>query len=129
MKNDKGFTLIEIIVTLTLVAVVAAMVLPYLYTTLSQSSTPMWRLRDTLTLKQVMENITQDYHATTLDAVQTNIGTEGTSQNNNYGIYRVMNNRFVQFSSNTETAGGTNLLKVTIANAAGEQLTTLFYRK
>ena len=34
MKNDKGFTLIEIIVTLTLIAVVAAMVLPYLYTTL-----------------------------------------------------------------------------------------------
>jgi prepilin-type N-terminal cleavage/methylation domain-containing protein len=129
MKNDKGFTLIEIIVTLTLVAVVAAMVLPYLYTTLSQSSTPMWRLRDTLALKQIMENITQDYHTTTLDALQISIGTEDTSQNNNYGSYRVINNRFVQFSSNIEAAGGTNLLKVTIANSAGEQLTTLFYRK
>jgi hypothetical protein len=89
----------------------------------------MWRLRDTLALKQIMENITQDYHTTTLDALQISIGTEDTSQNNNYGSYRVINNRFVQFSSNIEAAGGTNLLKVTIANSAGEQLTTLFYRK
>lgn len=129
MKTNRGFTLIELIVTLTLIAVVAAMVLPYLYTTLSQSSTPLWRLRDTLSLKQVMENITQDYHASTLDALQISIGPEDTSQNNNYGSYWVVRNRFIQFSSNTEASGGSNLLKITITNSDGEQLTTLFYRK
>jgi len=129
MKRDQGFTLIEIIVTLTLIAVVAAMVMPYLHTTLSQSSTPMWRLRDSLALKQIMENITQDHYGATLSELQGRIGSEDSLQNNSYGKYRVINNRFIQFSSYTEASGGNDLLKVTIAHSSGEQLTTLFYKK
>jgi len=131
MKSNKGFTLIEIIITLTMVAIVAAMVVPYLSTSLSQSGTPMWRLRDALALKQVMENITQDYHSPgmTLTALVNKIGPENTSQNNNYGSYQVIKNRFIEFPGNTEVPGGTNLLKVTISDSKGEQLTTLFYRK
>ena len=129
MKKKNGFTLLEIIITLALISIAAAMVLPYLSTALTQSGASMWRLRDSLALRQVMENITQDYQAITLSTLRTNIGSEGTSQANNYGTYQVIRNRYIQFSGNTEQAGGSTLLKVTIAGNGGEQLTTLFYKR
>ncbi|MEE9912526.1 MAG: type II secretion system GspH family protein [Deltaproteobacteria bacterium] len=130
MRNHKGFTILEIVVTLTLIAIVAAMVLPYLYTNFAQSGAPMWRLKDTLSLKQVMENITQDYNVTTLEALKISIGAAGTDQNNAYGQYHVVQNSFIKFTGNSEdTDTSPNLLKVTIANSKGEQLTTLFQKK
>lgn len=58
----------------------------------------------------------------TLSNLQTNIN------NKNYGTYDVVYNAFIQFpvGSDTETAGGSNILKVTIRNDQGESLTALF---
>ena len=58
----------------------------------------------------------------TLSNLQTNIN------NKNYGTYDVVHNTFIQFpvGSDAETAGGSNILKVTIRNDQGETLTALF---
>jgi hypothetical protein len=58
----------------------------------------------------------------TLSNLQTNIN------NKNYGTYDVVHNAFIQFpaGSDAETAGGSNILKVTIRNDQGETLTALF---
>jgi prepilin-type N-terminal cleavage/methylation domain-containing protein len=56
----------------------------------------------------------------TLSNLQTNIN------NNNYGTYDVVYNNYIQFVSDTETPGGNNILKVTIKNDQGGNLTALF---
>ena len=93
-------------------------------------------LKKALALQQVMENITEDYvdSAKTqsfLDTVlRVNIGPEGTDQNNGYGQYHVITNRFIKFVGQAETdivsGDPKETLKVTIRNDIGEILTVLF---
>jgi len=59
---ESGFTLIEVIITLVVVAVVAAMMVAYFGTSITQSSLPIARLKATGKLNQIMEKITADYN-------------------------------------------------------------------
>lgn len=58
------------------------------------------------------------------------IGAKDSTQNNTYGKYHVVENRFVKFVSNTIQPIGTgekeNILEVKIKNDEGDTLTTLF---
>jgi hypothetical protein len=58
----------------------------------------------------------------TLANLQNNIN------NKNYGAYDIVYNNFIQFpiGSDSETTGGSNILKVTIKNLEGESITALF---
>ena len=126
-NKHSGFTLIEIIMTLVIVAVVGAGLAPYLGTALTQSSAPIRMLNQSLGLQQVMENMTADYEAnykTDLNTLKSNIGGEGP-QNNSYGQYTVVQSDFIVFAPPPPTAEN-NLLKVTISNGSGNTLTTLF---
>lgn len=60
MKKN-GFTLIEIIVTLTIVAVAGALFVAYMGTSLTQSAVPASQVRSQYALIQQMEEITSDY--------------------------------------------------------------------
>lgn len=60
IKQD-GFTIIEIIITLVLLAVLAAMMVPYFGTSFTQSGTPVSRLKASMSLNMVMEKITAQY--------------------------------------------------------------------
>ena len=131
-----GFTLLEVIITLTVGALLMAVILPYLGTTVTRSGEPLTNLRNTLSIYRTMENISADYRSRqaggTLDlvALQGDIGTEGTDRSNGYGDYHVLENRFILFDgSDLETAGGgsQHVLKVTIRPVAfGATFTTLF---
>ena len=59
---EYGFTLIEVIVTLVVIAVVAAMIAVYFGTSYTQSSVPISRLMAAGNLNQIMEKITGDYN-------------------------------------------------------------------
>jgi len=129
----RGFTLLEVIITLVVVAVVGAMLFSYFGSSLIQSSTPINRLHTTFSLQQALENITADYrknYTANLTGLQALVVSEGTSQNNSYGQYSVVENRFIKFSGTSEAAWATgdpqNLLKVTIKNVNGERLTRIF---
>ena len=63
-KNNlkSGFTLIEVIITLVVIAVVAAMIAVYFGTSYTQSSVPISRLMAAGNLNQIMEKITGDYN-------------------------------------------------------------------
>ena len=134
-KGQKGFTLIEIIVAIVVGAIVTAIMYPYFGRALTGSSIPLARLRTTLNLQQVLENITADYEASgkttsNLDALQTAVGAEGADMNNDYGQYSVIHNRFIKFVGNSETPISTGepheTLKVSIENEMGEILTVLY---
>ena len=128
-NKQGGFTLIEIILTLVIAAVVGAGLVQYLGTSFAKSSVPIQRLRQTLELQQVMENITADYIKNVKDEVDLGVlkgkidtpGTYGTS-------YSVVVNKFIEFNdANNEIDSSTQtLLKVTIKKDSGDILTTLF---
>lgn len=65
-----------------------------------------------------------------LEYLKSQIGLEGSTQDNNYGKYNVVKNRFVKFVSNvTMPIGSTDpedILEVQIRNEDGDTLTTLF---
>ena len=125
-NKQSGFTLIEIILTLVIAAIVGAGLVQYMGSAFVKSSVPIQRLRQTLELQQVMENITADYrknYTSNLTGLQTNIG------NNDYSPppYMVVENGFIiSVGDNPEDdIGASTLLQVTIKNDSGI-LTTLF---
>ncbi|MGA3206912.1 MAG: type II secretion system protein [Syntrophales bacterium] len=186
--NKAGFTLIEIIVTVLIVAILGAMIITFLSDSLIKSSDPVKSVRASSNLHMVMANITADYNrypkwrsVTTYtvgdyvvptiknghyykcscvalctsdvtepvwpvtpggtisdgaDITWTETAENGSLltlanlQNNinnkNYGIYDIVYNNFIQFVSDAETPGGSNILKVTIKNDQGGTLTALF---
>lgn len=132
-QKSAGFTLIEVIITLVVVAVVGTMLYTTLGSPVSQSSVPISRLQKSFELHQIIENFVtayEKYYAGDLDALKTAIGAEGAAMNNTYGQYTVVENRYIKFVSNVEqqalATDTHNLLKVTIKNSNNETLTYIF---
>ena len=137
--RDNGFTLLEAVIVLILGAILAVTLAPYLTTSMVHGVRPIEQFQDTLSIYKVMEHITADYEErrntawdnnTTVDltAFRNAIGLAGTNQNNDYGVYSVLANGFIQFNaSNTEQSSSTTeILKVTIADASGVRVTSIF---
>ncbi|MFH1080776.1 MAG: prepilin-type N-terminal cleavage/methylation domain-containing protein [Pseudomonadota bacterium] len=195
-KSNRGFTLVEIIITLTVTAILATMIYTYFGEAFLQSVVPVTRLKSSAALQGVMENITADYNVhpkwrsgtlyaagafviptnfngfyyqctagtsgtsepiwplgitpytettgtgvqwtkigrlrtlLSLSTLQTRIGAEGTDQDNAYGKYNVIRNRFTRFvndiDQDSDASGANNILKVTLKNDNGETQTALF---
>jgi prepilin-type N-terminal cleavage/methylation domain-containing protein len=61
-KDDrKGFTLLEVIVSIVIMALLGSMVVTYFGTSLLESSTPILRLKKSTDLQRVMANINANY--------------------------------------------------------------------
>jgi len=127
-KRSQGFTLIEIIITLVVFGILATMLVTVMGTSISSSSQPIFRLQQTITLQKTMENIRANFSANPDIAIlKTAIGTG--SQNNDYGVYEVIDNKFITFIDYTEVEGvsADAILKVSIKDQdTGMILTELF---
>jgi len=124
-RFDRGFTLIEIIIT-------AAMFSTFFTRAFTESSTPLVRLDEDLDLAAVMENMIADYkNVTVLGSLYTQVGTAGSDQSNNYGSYKVVENKYISFdASGAEVDSGstpTSILKVTIQSTSADNAQTLTY--
>lgn len=144
MKNNelfsdraRGFTLIEVIISLVLVAILGTMLVTFMGSSLTESAQIVNRVDKTYKLDTVMENITTDYKklvatvSSPLSTIRTNIGNVGTTYNNTYGAYKVIYNDYIVITcsgkSCGEGTGGSSLLKVTIADTGNAQkITALF---
>ncbi len=133
-KNNKGFTLIEVIITIVMAGILAVMMFTYSNTSYTKSSSLLNRSRDTFRLQKVMENIFTDYnlnYKTNLAGIKTKISDPASQQEPpaGYGAYTLVNNDFIKFVGNAEapidTGDPQNILKVSIKNDAGETLTIL----
>lgn len=127
----QGFTLIEVIITLVVLGILAAMVMTAMGTSVSNSNLPVSRLQQTMALHQTMENIRASFgYSDDIALVKTAVGTG--VQSNAFGDYEVIDNSFITFdppTSYTEAPGvvGDGILKVTIRDqASGLTLTELF---
>ena len=129
-NRRSGFTLIEIIITLVIAAIVGTGLAQYLGTAFSTSAIPIQHIRQAFELQQVMENITADYEndPTALTGLQSKINENDYDNDNQH--YTVEENKFVKFVNEIEKDDDTdpknlNLLKVIIKNESGI-ITTLF---
>jgi prepilin-type N-terminal cleavage/methylation domain-containing protein len=80
-NSKSGFTLIEVIVTIVVIAIVAAMMTAYFGTGITQSSIPIFRLNASAKINAILEKITSDYNNSppTWSPSRTyNAGTIGT---------------------------------------------------
>ena len=81
-----GFTLLEIIVTLTILSVLGVIVYQFMSSSLIRSAQPFSVLAKTFVLREVAENITADYLQNiprNVPALKTSIGAEGSQHINN----------------------------------------------
>lgn len=135
LKNikDKGFTLIEVIISLVILSVFAGMYAPYFKTWVAKSVEPIQVVQSANQLRQAMENITQAYmenssDMTALAALSKAVGAKGTSQDNDFGKYTVVNNNFIDFdaSGNMTAATTKNRLRISITDSSGASFTVVF---
>jgi len=136
------FTLLEIIVTLTILSVLGVIVYQFMSSSLVRSAQPFSVLAKTFVLREVAENITADYLQNiprNVPALKTSIGAEGSQHiNNGYCPaatdcrYSVDENHYIAFDEQDRReiipTTEQKLLKVTIRNDQNETITMVFMR-
>ncbi|MDP2852766.1 MAG: prepilin-type N-terminal cleavage/methylation domain-containing protein [Smithellaceae bacterium] len=127
MKDGRGFTLIEIIVSLIVASILGVMLVTFMGSTVVQSANPVLLAQNSAYVYQIVENMGADYKylmatsATPLTTFKANVGAEGTSQTryaDGSHPYTVVDNHRISFPSGanvTEQADNAGkILKVTI---------------
>ena len=128
-----GFTLIETIATLTLVAILGALFIPYMGTAIIRSGESVQLLKQSFEISQVVEKLTADYRyqiqTDTLDLASFNTGLSSFNENSvtcsgSFLEYRAIDDSLFDVApvdsiyEAQESAGGgttqTNFLLVTV---------------
>jgi len=142
--RQAGFTIIEMIVTIIVAAILGAMFLQIMGTNLTGSVEPLIRVQDQFVVKEVVERMTADYDdllsgdPNTLGTLKSRIGNAGDDVvNGNYGTYTVKYNDYIIFNDGNgdgdfdelhdDGSGGYTILKVTVSSG-DERVTTLFIK-
>jgi type II secretory pathway pseudopilin PulG len=127
LKNSMGFSLIEIIVTITIASTLFAMMFAYFGSSIFESSKSVTRLNKTLGLTQTAERITAHYRmdpSADLSILQKNLAKNSSQYGQNYSIVL---NQFIKFINYNDTPANSNILKVKIRqDDTNETLTLLF---
>jgi len=125
--DQKGFTLLEVIVTIIVAAIMGTMLVQFMGTSMIWSTKPVTQVQKAFSLKEVMDKITADHKkllaedSTPLATLKTNI------ENNNYGTYSSQTG-YIRFTGGNEVVDGTGANRILKAKiTSGDQtLTTLF---
>ena len=128
-RERTGFSLIEVIVALLLMAIAAAIMVTYISHSLNRVHRPRETITSVFSIHAVMENIVDRHDVLgDLSDLSAEIGAESSAADNDFGVYQVKHNRYVDFDgANSEFTSASNaLLKVSIRNEFGETLTRLF---
>lgn len=134
IRNKKGFSLLEVILVITLSAVAFTMMAEYFGTTITDSAVPIHRLSDAMELKQIAERITEVYQQDS----EADLNVLKDSLTNTPGVYgsnfTVVMNAFIKFVSQNDalvvSGDLEDLLKVKIRhNDTNETITLLFARE
>ena len=124
-RQRRGFTLLEIIVTILVSVIALGAAIPLLGRVFQLSHEPRVQLRDLFGLQAAMEDLVALHADGSLADVEAAVGAEGGLY---AGRFAVVHNRYVAFTGGSEggTPSANNLLKVTLANPTGDRLTRLF---
>jgi prepilin-type N-terminal cleavage/methylation domain-containing protein len=120
---QKGFTLIEVIITLVVAAILGTILVQFMGTSLTRSAEPVIMVQEGFSLSEVMEKITAHYKyllatdSNPLTNFKTDIENGNVSENTPYfGDYSIQT-AYITFSGGSEvldTSGDNRVLKVII---------------
>ena len=128
LHQQRGFTLIEIIIVLLMGSILGAMLVPVLLSTLTKSGDPLIQLQNTLSTQQTMENILADYEKQKDDNTliigdfKDGIGNVGVISNA-YGTYTVVANDYISIDASDDPD---SIIEVSIKESGGPTYTTVF---
>ncbi len=141
MQGRKGFTLIEIIVTLTIASVLSVVLIHFIKAGVSRSSQPLAKMQDSYVLNQIIENINADYRNLLLSSATPLLDLKTYVENGNdqavataagtpyYGLYGFQTKFIIFDGSQNETLAPCTVdcktLKV-IVFKGGQSIATLF---
>lgn len=133
MRN-KGFTLLEIIITIIIGSLIAAMFVNFMGSNLMGSAIPVVSVQNANSLNQVMESITADYKNLVMTSLNPLPTLRYYIQNGNnsgntpyYGQYDIIINSYISFdgSRNEISSADDKILKVTISRG-NQTITSVF---
>jgi len=132
--HDKGFTLIEVIITLVVAAILGTILVQFMGTSLTRSAEPIVMVQEGFSLSEIMEKMTAHYKylLATDSAPLTSFKQDIENGNDDkktpyFGDYSIKTD-YITFSSGNEapdTSGNNRILKVTI-DKGDQSLVTLF---
>lgn len=127
LENRKGFTLLEIIVTLILISITGVVMFPVLRTNLTKSAVPITRLDSQYQLVLEMERLTARYRVEILNDT-LNINMFKTNYVDTIPSVDAGNTGFLgvgQITGNAYNTQSTNILRVTLVD--GDQRLVSFF--
>jgi prepilin-type N-terminal cleavage/methylation domain-containing protein len=129
--RPSGFTLIEVIATLLLSAVLMALLLPLIGSSLKGSRNALLRLSETNTLRTEMDAVWHLYrtdYPNNLPGLSAKITEDAEADPS---PYLLLDNDWVDFDAAgaefIPPPGNESTLRVTLGNSQGERLTTYFF--
>ncbi len=137
--NDRGLTILEIIVTIVVAAILGTVLVQVMSTSLTRSSVPITLLQNTYSASQIIEEMTADYEDLyenvnekeyDISTLNTYIANGNVSSNTPYyGPYSVDEIDYIRFDASNiqepDPSGDNNILKVSISSN-NQSLTVLF---
>jgi prepilin-type N-terminal cleavage/methylation domain-containing protein len=132
--HKKGFTLLEVVITLVVAAILATILMQFMGTSLSRSAEPLVMVQEGLAISEVMEKMTADYKkllatdSTPLETFKSHVENGNTAGNTPYfGTYTIETG-YVSFSGGNEvddTSGDNRILRI-IIGGGDQTLVALF---
>ncbi|MFC1813843.1 type II secretion system protein [Thermodesulfobacteriota bacterium] len=126
--SDRGFTLLEIVITLVVASILGAVLAQYMSTVLARSTEPITFIQESFALNRIIEEMTTDYRSlleTDSDPLETLKGyIDGNTPN--YGQYTPVT-KYILFTGGAEVEEATDkrILKATITSS-NQSVTVLF---
>ena len=139
ITNDRGLTILEIIVTIVVAAILGTVLVQVMSTSLTRSSVPITLLQNTYSISQIIEEMTADYEELyenvnekeyDISTLKTYIENGNVSSNTPfYGPYSLDYIDYIEFDASyneiADTSGDDRSLKVTVTSN-NQSLTVLF---
>ena len=132
--DQKGFTLIEVVITLVVAAILGTILVQFMGTSLTRSAEPIVMVQEGFSLSEVMEKMTAHYKyllatdSNPLTNFKDDIENGNVAENSPYfGDYSIQT-AYITFSGGSEapdTSGDNKILKV-IIDKGDQSLATLF---
>lgn len=139
ITNDRGLTILEIIVTIVIAAILGTVLVQVMSTSLTRSSVPITLLQNTYSITQIIEEMTADYEELyenvnekeyDISTLKTYIENGNVSSNTPYyGPYSLDSIGYIEFDASyneiADSSGDNGVLKVTVTSN-NQSLTVLF---
>ena len=135
LKNKKGFTLLEVIVTFIVAAIMGTIFLQLMGSSMQQSYEPVTMVQDGMSVNEIMEKMNAHYRyllftstSNPLDDFKTDVENGNVIANTPYFGDYTYQTQYIMFSGAAEVPDGSpdpRILKITITHG-GQQLSAIF---